>query len=67
VRVLLEACAEVNQPSWGEETALCLALQFGISREIVEELIKAGAKTTGVDLTGTNIRKQLEVSEMRIG
>lgn len=60
VHVLLKARAEVDQPSWGEETALCLALQFGASRVIVDELIKAEAKTTGVDLTGTSIREQLE-------
>lgn len=61
VTVLLEARANVNQPSWGDETALCLALQIGVSREIIEELIKASAKVIGNDLTGNAIGERLSV------
>ena len=60
VRVLVEARADVNQPSWGDESVLCLGLQFVVSREIIEVLVQAGAKVTGNDLTGKSIACQLE-------
>jgi len=60
VRVLVEARADVNQSSWGDESVLCLGLQFGVSQEIIKELVQAGAKVTGNDLTGKSIGSQLE-------
>jgi len=64
VRVLVEARADVNQPSWGDESVLCLGLQFGVSLEIIEELVQAGAKVTGNDLTGNSIVSQLEARRL---
>jgi len=64
VRILIEAVADVNQSSWGDETALCLGLQFGVSLEIIEELVRAGANTFGNDLTGNSIRSQLEARRL---
>ena len=64
VRVLVEARADVNQPSWGDESVLCLGLQFGVSLEIIDALVKAGAKVTGNDLTGNSIVSQLEVRRL---
>jgi len=60
VQLLLNASAMVDQPSWGDETALGLALQLGVSCEVIEELIKAGAKVNGNDLTGNNIKDSLK-------
>lgn len=66
VQVLLEGSAKVDQPSWGDETALGLALQFGISSEIIKKLIKAGAKVDGHDLTGNSIRAQLRAHRITV-
>lgn len=60
VKVLLVARARVDEPSWGDETALCLALQMGVSRGVIQELIQAGASVNGSDLTGNSIRDQLK-------
>jgi len=60
VQLLLNASAMVDQPSWGDETALGLALQLGVSCEVIKELIKAGAKLNGNDLTGNNIKNALK-------
>jgi len=67
VRVLLKACANVDQPSWGDETVLSLALQFGASREVVEELIQAGAQRNGRDLTKRSIEEELKAKEIICG
>jgi len=64
VKVLVEACVDVDQPSWADETALCLALQFGASSEVIQELIHAGAATTGRDSTGNSIRDQLNARKI---
>jgi len=64
VAILLDASANVNQPSWGDETPLGLALNFGVSREIIQKLIKAGAKVNRKDLTGTAIEDQLKSREI---
>lgn len=64
VRLLLTARAMVDQPSWGDETVLCLALQFEASREVVEELIQAGAQVSGRDMTGQSIKEELKVKEI---
>jgi len=63
VKVLLRAKAEVDEPSWGDETALCLALQMGVSRLVIQELIQAGANFNGRDLTGNSIFDQLFLTE----
>lgn len=60
VQILLQASARIDQPSWGDETALCLALQFGVSCGVIHELIKAGANVNGRDLTGNSIDAQLK-------
>jgi len=60
VKVLLGAEAKVDEPSWGNETALCLALQMGVSRLVIQELIQAGARVNGRDLTGNSIFGQLK-------
>lgn len=60
VRVLLRARAKVDQPSWGNETALGLALQVGDSNGIIRELVQAGAKVTGRDLTGKSLKEQIK-------
>jgi len=65
VRVLVEARADVNQSSWGDESVLCLGLQFGVSLEIIKELVQAGAKVTGNDLAGNSIASQLEALGLR--
>jgi len=59
VKVLLGARAKVNEHSWCDETALCLALQMGISSEVIQELVLAGACVEGCDLTGNRILHQL--------
>jgi len=64
VKVLVEASAAVDQPSWVDETALCLALHFGASTEVIQELINAGAATTGKDTTGKSIRDQLKARKI---
>jgi len=64
VKELLKACAIVDQKSWGGETALCLALHFDASAEIIQELINAGANVNGRDLTGNSIRDQLRAKKV---
>jgi len=66
VQVLLDALAMVDQPSWGDETALGLALQFSISTTVVKKLIEAGAKLDGQDLTGNSIRAQMEKNRITV-
>jgi len=66
VQVLLDALAMVDQPSWGDETALGLALQFSVSTAVVKKLIQAGAKLDGQDLTGNSIRAQLEKNRITV-
>jgi len=63
VKVLLKAEAKVDEPSWRDETALCLALQMGVSRLVIQELIQAGANFNGRDLTGNSIFDQLFLTE----
>lgn len=64
VAVLLEASANVNQPSWGDETPLGLALNFQVSSEIIKNLIKTGANVNGHDLTGNSLRDKLKSREI---
>jgi hypothetical protein len=59
VQVLLKAQAKVDQLSWGDETALCLGLQIGVSPEVIRKLIQAGANVNGQDSTGNSIRDQI--------
>jgi len=66
VQVLLEALAMVDQPSWGDETALGLALQFSVSTTVVKKLIEARAKLDGQDLTGNSIQAQLEKNRITV-
>lgn len=64
VSILIDAQADVNQLSWGDETVLCLGLQFGASLEIIQKLVQAGADISGKDLTGNCIRSQLEARRL---
>jgi hypothetical protein len=67
VKVLLKAYVNVDQPSWCDETAICLALHTDASTEVIRELVKAGANISGKDSTGNSISDQLKTRGIFVG